>query len=366
MKASALEGRAMEREFMKGCEAIAEAAVRAGCRFFAGYPITPQNEVPEYFSWRLPEVGGSFVQAESEVAAINMVYGAASTGTLAMTSSSSPGISLKTEGISYLAAARIPALIMNVQRGGPGIGTISAAQSDYFQAVKAPGHGGFRCMVFSPATVQETVDLIPMAFEKSQRDRNPAIMLVDGCIGAVMEPVVLPEMKELDAERDKGWELTGCSGRESRCLIPYVATMDQVAERSRSRVEMYERWDREDALSEELYLEDAEIVLTAYGTAARVAKSVVKALREKEIKAGIIRPITVSPFPREPYRKIGDGPAKLLIDIEMTQPGQMLEDVLIAAENRVPAAFLGYPSGVVPTDSDMLEDIERIIKGRCL
>ncbi len=355
-----------QREFMKGCEAIAEAAVRSGCRFFAGYPITPQNEVPEYFSWRLPQVGGSFVQAESEVAAINMVYGAASTGTLAMTSSSSPGISLKTEGISYLAAARIPAVIMNVQRGGPGIGTISAAQSDYFQAVKAPGHGGFNCMVFSPATVQETVDLIPVAFEKSQRDRNPVLMLIDGCIGAIMEPVVLPEMRELEDQRDKGWELTGCRGREGRCLKPYVLNMEEVEIRSQERTKMYEKWEKEDTLVEEFGLQDAEIVLTGYGTAARIAKSVVKKLREKGKKAGMIRPVTVSPFPKASFRKLSGGPAKLVIDIEMTDPGQMLDDVRIAAEGSVPVEFLGYASGIVPTDSSMLQRVEAILERRHL
>ncbi len=184
----------MEKRFMKGCEAIAEAAVRGGCRFFAGYPITPQNEIPEYLSWRLPEVGGAFVQGESEVASINMVYGASATGKRAMTSSSGPGISLKAEGISYLASAQLPAVIVNISRGGPGLGSIQPAQSDYLQATKALGHGGFRAMVFAPATLQEAVDLTYNAWEYAERDRNPVLILMDGCLGAIMEEVELPEM----------------------------------------------------------------------------------------------------------------------------------------------------------------------------
>ena len=273
-----------ERVLMKGCEAIAEAAVRAGCRFFSGYPITPQNEVPEYLSWRLPQVGGVYVQGESEVAAINMVYGAAATGTRAMTSSSSPGISLKTEGISYLASTNLPAVILNFQRGGPGIGTIQASQSDYFQAVKAAGHGGHRCLVYTPYTVQETVDVIQKAFDKAQEYRTPVIVLIDGVIGAVMEPVVLPDVVDPDPNEGADWALTGNEGREGRDIRPFAHTIPGVVLDRIDAAKMYEKWAAEEAMYEEIETEDAEYVLVAYGSAARLALSTVNDLRAEGFK----------------------------------------------------------------------------------
>ena len=300
----------MARVLMKGCEAIAEAAVRAGCRFFAGYPITPQNEIPEYFARRLPEVGGNFVQGESEVASVNMVYGAAAAGTRSMTSSSSPGISLKSEGISYCAAARVPIVYSNISRGGPGVGAIQPAQQDYFQATKASGNGGFRMMVLAPSTVQEAVDLTYAAFDYADRDMNPVLILADGVIGTMMEPVELPEMKsdeEIAAikESKKKW---ACIGHEldyaNRSWIqPGQWDTKKMQAWNEDAAKMYASWEK-DIMVEEYQIEDAELVLTAYGISARICKSVVDILRKEGYKIGLIRPITVSPFPYASYDKI--------------------------------------------------------------
>ena len=300
----------MARVLMKGCEAIAEAAVRAGCRFFAGYPITPQNEIPEYFARRLPEVGGNFVQGESEVASVNMVYGAAAAGTRSMTSSSSPGISLKSEGISYCAAARVPIVYSNISRGGPGVGAIQPAQQDYFQATKASGNGGFRMMVLAPSTVQEAVDLTYAAFDYADRDMNPVLILADGVIGTMMEPVELPEMKsdeEIAAikESKKKW---ACIGHEldyaNRSWIqPGQWDTKKMQAWNEDAAKMYASWEK-DVMVEEYQIEDAELVLTAYGISARICKSVVDILRKEGYKIGLIRPITVSPFPYASYDKI--------------------------------------------------------------
>lgn len=300
----------MARVLMKGCEAIAEAAVRAGCRFFAGYPITPQNEIPEYFARRLPEVGGNFVQGESEVASVNMVYGAAAAGTRSMTSSSSPGISLKSEGISYCAAARVPIVYSNISRGGPGVGAIQPAQQDYFQATKASGNGGFRMMVLAPSTVQEAVDLTYAAFDYADRDMNPVLILADGVIGTMMEPVELPEMKsdeEIAAikESKKKW---ACIGHEldyaNRSWIqPGQWDTKKMQAWNEDAAKMYASWEK-DIMVEEYQIEDAELVLTAYGISARICKSVVDILRKEGYKIGMTRPITVSPFPYASYDKI--------------------------------------------------------------
>ena len=300
----------MARVLMKGCEAIAEAAVRAGCRFFAGYPITPQNEIPEYFARRLPEVGGNFVQGESEVASVNMVYGAAAAGTRSMTSSSSPGIALKSEGISYCAAARVPIVYSNISRGGPGVGAIQPAQQDYFQATKDSGNGGFRMMVLAPSTVQEAVDLTYAAFDYADRDMNPVLILADGVIGTMMEPVELPEMKsdeEIAAikESKKKW---ACIGHEldyaNRSWIqPGQWDTKKMQAWNEDAAKMYASWEK-DVMVEEYQIEDAELVLTAYGISARICKSVVDILRKEGYKIGLIRPITVSPFPYASYDKI--------------------------------------------------------------
>ncbi len=350
-----------EKVLMKGCEAIAEAAVRAGCRFFSGYPITPQNEVPEYLSWRLPQVGGVYVQGESEIAAINMVYGSACTGTRAMTSSSSPGISLKTEGISYLAATNLPAVILNFQRGGPGIGTIQASQSDYFQAVKAAGHGGHRCLVYTPYSVQETVDIIQKAFDKSQEYRTPVIVLVDGVIGAVMEAVTLPEMFELDPNEGAEWALTGNEGREGRDIRPFAHSIPGVVLDRIAANEMYEAWKRKEAMYEEVLTEDAEYILVAYGSAARLAMSTIDDLRNEGYKVGMIRPITAYPFPQEPFDRLDPEKVKKVISVEMTLPAQLGEDVCLALNGRFSNDQVCITGGYVPAYEDITEKVKNAI-----
>ncbi|MBR3246007.1 MAG: 3-methyl-2-oxobutanoate dehydrogenase subunit VorB [Parasporobacterium sp.] len=351
----------MEKRFMKGCEALAEAAVRGGVRFFAGYPITPQNEIPEYLSWRLPQVGGTFVQGESEIASINMVYGAATTGFRAMTSSSGPGISLKTEGISYLAAAKLPALIVDVSRGGPGLGSIQPAQSDYLQATKALGHGGHRLIVFAPSTVQEIVDITYNVFEYAERDRNPVFILIDGCLGAMMESVELPPMKEVDPRSQSSWTLGRWPGekRAPHLISPiYEAGLEGL---NKSFAKRIETWKQEDTQVEELYLDDADYVITAYGIAARIARQVVEDMREEGCKIGMIRPITLFPFPEKSFDKLDYSRLKGIINIEMTIPAQMVEDVQRSVRGRAPIFEHGHSGGVLLDEYDIRTAILDII-----
>lgn len=353
----------MEKKFMKGCEAIAEAAVRGGCRFFAGYPITPQNEIPEYLSWRLPEVGGAFVQGESEVASINMVYGASSMGTRAMTSSSGPGISLKAEGISYLASARLPAVIVNISRGGPGLGSIQPAQSDYLQATKALGHGGFHAMVFAPWSAQEAVDLVYNAWEYAERDRNPVLILMDGCLGNIMEEVTLPPMKDLAEKNTDSWSLTRSTGRKEPAIITPIYT-EPVLEQINGLMGMtYKAWAKNDVKVETFMLEDAEYVVVAYGIAARVAKEAIIELREKGHKIGLIRPITLYPFPKKCIHDLDYNQVKGIIDIEMTIPAQMREDIELQVMERCPVYEYGRSGGILLDDDGVYNAIEKIVSG---
>ena len=352
---------------MKGCEAIAEAAVRAGCRFFAGYPITPQNEIPEYFARRLPEVGGNFVQGESEVASVNMVYGAAAAGTRSMTSSSSPGISLKSEGISYCAAARVPIVYSNISRGGPGVGAIQPAQQDYFQATKASGNGGFRMMVLAPSTVQEAVDLTYAAFDYADRDMNPVLILADGVIGTMMEPVELPEMKsdeEIAAikESKKKW---ACIGHEldyaNRSWIqPGQWDTKKMQAWNEDAAKMYASWEK-DIMVEEYQIEDAELVLTAYGISARICKSVVDILRKEGYKIGLIRPITVSPFPYASYDKINYDICKAVLDVEMSIPAQFVEDVEMGVKGRCAIEACLCSGGNIMSREAVIEAVKKIL-----
>ncbi len=354
----------MARVFMKGCEAIAEAAVRAGCRFFAGYPITPQNEIPEYFARRMPEVGGTFVQGESEVASINMVYGAASAGTRSMTSSSSPGVALKSEGISYCASARIPMVYANISRGGPGVGSIQPAQMDYFQATKASGNGGFRMRVFAPSTVQEAVDMTYRAFDYADQDRNPVLILADGVIGTMMEPVVLPQMKsdeEVAAikESKKSW---ACIGHEldyaHRAWIQPGQWSTAVQQKcNEEAAELYASWEPE---VEEYQVEDAEIVITAYGISARISKSVVDMLRKEGIKVGLIRPVTVYPFPYEAYDHIDYSKCKAVLDVEMSIPAQFVEDVAVAVKERCPIETCLCSGGNIMSRDAVIAAVKKI------
>lgn len=358
----------MDRVFLKGSEAMAEAAVRAGCRFFAGYPITPQNEIPEYFSRRMPEVGGVFIQGESELASVNMVYGAASAGERAMTSSSSPGIALKSEGISYCASARIPMVYINMARGGPGVGSIQPAQMDYMQAVKASGNGGFQMRVFAPASVQEAVDMVCAAFDYADKDRNPVLILADGVIGTMMEPVVLPDMRsdeELAAiKRSKSsW---ACTGHR----LDYVnrAWIEpghwQTSDMQRANVAaaaMYESWKSE-ARAEEFMLDDAEVVISSYGISARIAKSAVTVLRGMGIRAGLLRPITVSPFPFESFEHIDYGRVKAILDVEMSIPAQFVKDVETAVRGRAPIDTCLCSGGNIMSRSAVIEAVKKIME----
>lgn len=355
---------------MKGCEAIAEAAVRAGCRFFAGYPITPQNEIPEYFSRRLPEVGGTFVQGESEVASVNMVYGAASAGTRSMTSSSSPGIALKSEGISYCAAARIPMVYANISRGGPGVGSIQPAQMDYFQATKASGNGGFQMLVFAPSTVQEAVDMTYKAFDYADRDRNPVLILADGVIGTMMEPVVLPEMKsdeEVAAikESKKSWACIGhkLDYAHRAWIEPGHWQTSDMQKANEDAAALYESW-KKDVQVEEYQVADAEIVLTAYGISARICKSAVDLLRAEGIKAGLIRPITVHPFPYEAYDHIDYTKCKAVLDVEMSIPAQFVTDVAAAVKERCPIETCLCSGGNIMSREKVIEAAKKIMEGK--
>ena len=350
---------------MKGTEAMAEAAVRAGCRFFAGYPITPQNEIPEYMARRLPEVGGSFVQGESEVASINMLYGAASTGIRAMSSSSSCGISLYSEGVSYCASARIPMVYINVQRGGPGIGAIQPSQQDYNQATKASGNGGFKMIVFAPDSVQECVDMVYEAFDYAERDQNPVLILTDGVIGTMMEPVVLPPMKsdeELAKCREKflpraiiGHPL----GQKATCRPGSVGDGQEIV--NIKAAEMYETWDK-DIKVEEFLIDDAEIIFAAYGISARISRSVVRELREQGIKAGMIRPITLSPFPYDSFEKLDFNRVKGIIDVEMSIPSQMKWDVEYAVKGRLPIKEVLRSGGQLLTNDQVMDGAMEFIK----
>lgn len=352
----------MSKLFMKGNEAIAEAAVRAGCRFFAGYPITPQNEIPEYLSKRLPEVGGAFVQGESELASINMVIGAAFGGTRAMTSSSGPGLSLKSEGLSTLAAAGFPAVVVNVMRGGPGTGSISGAQMDYLQATKGGGHGGFKLLVFAPSTVQEAVDLVYEAFDKSWEYMNPCLILADGFIGSIMEPVELPPFKEAKRQEFPVYTTRFFTDKPGRRMCATMIVNEAEQEQwNKVQAARYERIAQNEVRAEEYMLDDAEYVIAAYGTSARVAKSAVRMLREKGIKAGLIRPITLWPFPYQCFKKLNEKQVKDILCLELSIPPQLIEDIKIGIEGRIPITAYGRSAGMIFTAEEVTEQVEKLV-----
>lgn len=345
---------------MKGNEAIAEAAIRGGCRFYAGYPITPQNEIPEYMSWRLPEVGGHFIQAESEVAAINMVFGSAGAGGRAMTSSSSPGVSLKQEGISYICGAELPCVIINMVRSGPGLGGIQPAQGDYFQAVKGGGHGDYRMLVYGPSSVQECVDLLYNAFDKAEEYRLPVMILGDGMLGQIMEAVTLPEMKDMSKRKSPDWATDGTGfGKTRRIVNSLYIVPDELEEVNHRIQKVYDRMCEKETLSEEYLLDDAEVVITAYGTVGRIAKSAVDLLRENGVKAGLLRPITLYPFPKANFEKIAVSPTvKKIVTVELSM-GQYVEDVKLNVEGRKPVEFFGRSGGNVMTPEDIAEFVTK-------
>ena len=357
-----------EKIFMKGCEAVAETAVRAGCRFFAGYPITPQNDVPEYFARRMPQVNGVFIQGESEVASANMAYGAAAAGVRSMTSSSSCGISLKSEAISWMAGARLPVVIANFQRGGPGTGTIQPAQQDYMQATHASGNGGFRMLVLSPSTLQEAVDMTWEAFELADKYHNPVILLMDGFTGTMMEPVVLPDPltdEQIAAIRaTKTYAATGKKGGPQHKVMcgPGLDTRVSQMQMNIQADEMYRGWKETEVDYEDYLTEDAEIILTAYGISGRIAKSAVNILRSEGIKAGLIRPKKVYPFPDVAYEKLPLEKLRGIVCAEMSIPAQFAEDVSNVVHGRTKIVTALSSGGEVLDRSTILDAARSLMK----
>ncbi len=354
----------MAYELWKGNEAIAEAAVRAGCRFFFGYPITPQNEIPEYMSKRLPEVGGCFLQSESEVAAINMVYGAAGAGARVMTSSSSPGISLKQEGITYMVGAQLPAVIVNVMRGGPGLGTIQPAQGDYYQATRGGGNGDYRLVVLAPNTIQEAVDLMQDAFDIADLYRNPVMILADGMIGQMMEPLEWHQPKHR-ALPPKDWAATGTGGKREHNIINSLFIDPVPCELHNNHLqEKYRLMEQNEMRYEERGVDGAEVLFVAYGTPSRIAMSAVELLEEQGIRAGLFRPITVWPYPYERIAALSRSPSLRAIVVVEMSAGQMLDDVKLAVEGRLPVSFVGRTGGVIPTQHEIAAAATAAL-GRC-
>ncbi|MCL2882533.1 MAG: 3-methyl-2-oxobutanoate dehydrogenase subunit VorB [Coriobacteriia bacterium] len=354
-----------EKVLMKGNEVLAEAALRSGCTCFFGYPITPQTELAAYMAKRMPKEGGAYLQAESEVAAINMVYGAAAAGARVMTSSSSPGISLKTEGISYLVGADLPAVIINVMRGGPGLGGIQPSQADYWQATRALGHGDGHLIVLAPATVQEMADMVATAFALGDTYRTPVMVLADGMLGQMMEPVTLPEPLDLASIEDKPWALTG-TGAPGRTTRNIANSLDLVAgnleRRNDERFERYEQIKAKEQRAETYLIDDAEYVVVAFGACARIARSGVERARAVGIKAGLIRPITLWPFPTTTIEAALPG-ARAFLSVEMNK-GQMVDDVRLAVNGRAPVEFYGRTGGVIPTPAEVataLADLQQTV-----
>lgn len=353
----------MVKELWKGNEAIAEAAIKAGCKYFFGYPITPQNEIPEYMSLRLPQVGGCFLQAESEVAAINMVYGAAGAGARVMTSSSGPGISLKQEGISTIAGAELPCVIVNVVRAGPGLGGIQPAQSDYLQACKGGGHGDYRLLVLAPDSVQEAADLVQEAFDIADFYRNPVMIMGDGMIGQMMEPV---EFRQIEKRQliEKGWATVGTKGERQPNIVNSLLVDPEECEQHNIKLfEKYKEMEASEVRFETFNLENAEIVFVAYGTTSRIVKNAISALEKEGIKTGLIRPITLWPYPSKVIADVAKLPeVKAFISVEMSM-GQMVEDVKLAVLGKKPVHFYGRSGGMIPTPAAIVKEAKKILGG---
>ncbi|MBN2097672.1 MAG: 3-methyl-2-oxobutanoate dehydrogenase subunit VorB [Candidatus Omnitrophica bacterium] len=356
-----------KKMLMTGNEAIGEAAVQAGCDFYAGYPITPQNELTAYLAKRMPEEKRVFVQAESELAAINMVMGAAACGRRAMTTSSSPGISLKQEGISYLAGARLPCLIVNIMRGGPGLGNIAPAQSDYFQATKGGGHGDYHCLVLAPGSVQEAYHLVFLGFDLADQYRTPTILLGDGMLGQMMEPLIVCSSPACRPGREfvvrrkrlptKPWALNGCQGRGPRVVKSFFMQNELLEGHNKILQKNYAQIKNKEQRCEQLYLEDSSIVLVAYGSMARIAKAATAALRKKKIKAGLLRPISLWPFPAGAFEQLLKKKKKLRFLVLEMSCGQMVEDVRLAVNGRAAVDFYGRSGGGIPTEEEILKKI---------
>jgi len=348
-----------DKVLMKGNEAIAEAAIKAGCRHYFGYPITPQTEVAAYMAKRMPKIGGTFLQAESEIAAINMVYGVASAGLRVMTSSSSPGISLKGEGISYLAGADLPALVVNVQRGGPGLGGIQPSQSDYFQSTRGGGHGDYHMIVLAPSSVQEMAELTVKAFELADKYRMTSMVLADGTMGQMMEPVDLNF--EVAPAPEKPWATTGTEMKRKHNIVNSLSLVPEELEKLNiERFQRYELVKQNETMYEEYMMDDAEIAIAAFGIAARVSKNAVNEARKMGIKAGLIRPITLWPFPDAPFKKAATH-VKQFISVELNM-GQMIEDVRLASECKVPVTLCNRVGGMIPSPEQVLDAIVKASK----
>ncbi|MBQ0006440.1 MAG: 3-methyl-2-oxobutanoate dehydrogenase subunit VorB [Alistipes sp.] len=342
------------KKLMKGNEALAEAAIRSGCRFYFGYPITPQTELAEYMARYLPKAGGTFLQAESEIAAISMVYGASAAGKRVMTSSSSPGISLKQEGISYLAGSNLPAVIVNVQRGGPGLGGIQPSQSDYWQATKGGGHGDYHLIVLAPSTVQEMADLTVLAFDLADKYRVQTMILADGTVGQMMEPVELPE--PVEQEYDKPWALRGKGEGKSKFITSLSLSPEELEQWNLNNFAKYREIEKSEQRAEEFMMDDAEICIVAFGISARVSRNAVLAAREKGIKAGLIRPISLYPFPKDILRKHASHIDRF-ISVELNM-GQMIDDIRLSIDCSRPVSLCNRVGGVIVTPEEVLAAIE--------
>ena len=350
----------MAKVLMKGNEAVAKAAIEAGCNFFAGYPITPQNEIPEYMSREMPIAGGTFVQAESEISAINMIYGASGAGARAMTSSSSPGIALKQEGITYMAGAELPAVIVNMMRGGPGLGGIQPAQSDYYMSTRGGGNGDYRHVVYAPSSIQEAVDYVQEAFDVADYYRMPVMVLADGMIGQMMEAVEFNKKEATRQLEPKTWATTGTKGEREHNIINSLYLEAAELEKHNHKLQAkYDIIEKTEARYENLMVEDAEIVLVAYGTTARIVKNAVLQLREEGVKAGLIRPITLWPYPVEAFKGLV---AKNMLCVEMSM-GQMVEDVKLAVECKIPVHFTGRVGGMIPEPTQIINVVKEIVGG---
>ena len=349
-----------ERILMKGNEAIAEAAIRAGCRHYFGYPITPQTEIAAYMAKKMPKIGGVFLQAESEIASINMVYGASAAGMRVMTSSSSPGISLKAEGLSYIAGSDIPALVVNVQRGGPGLGGIQPSQSDYFQATKGGGHGDYRMIVLAPASVQEMASLTIKGFDLADKYNMTSMILADGTIGQMMEPITFEDAEPTVYE--KPWALTGTECKRKHNVVNSLYLKPEELEKKNfERFEKYAEVEKNEAMWEEYMMDDAEICVVAFGIASRIAKNAVAEARKAGIKVGLIRPITLWPFPTKALRAAADK-VKAFVSVELSM-GQMIEDIKLATESKRPVSLCNRAGGMIPTPDEVLSAIEKAEKG---
>ncbi|MCX6088042.1 MAG: 3-methyl-2-oxobutanoate dehydrogenase subunit VorB [Caldiserica bacterium] len=351
-----------EKLLMKGSEAIAEAAIRAGAMGFFGYPITPQNETPEYFSRRMPELGRVFLQAESEVAAINMVYGAACTGTRAITTSSSPGISLMQEGFSYIANTNVPCVVVNAMRGGPGLGDIAPAQADYFQSTKGGGHGDYHSIVIAPHTVQEEADIMFDAFELADKYRIMVVVLVDGLLGQMMEPVEFKDWVDVKKFKTSEWATVGQGDRAQRnILISFDILAEGLEKMNLVLQDKYAKIRENEVRFEEYKMDDAEYAITAFGTVARIAKTTIELARKEGLRVGLIRPITLYPFPEKVIENRASN-VKFFFDTEMNE-GQMLEDVKLAVNGKKPVYFHGRLGGIVPTAEEILDEFKKHLGG---